>query len=147
MASMPEEAPGSVRADRGAQRGAVEMGGGQPPRTVRRTAGRQPCPAIGPACGSCSSNAPALHGRRHTRLARPWSFRSSGNAGQHRSSVRFPYSVVLQIRAEVGLRVNVPDDMEWDVQPEYLRKGAFNDLRQSGNALVGTEALAAEPAR
>lgn len=147
MAWMSEETPGSVRADGAVQRGAGETEGAQPPRTARRTAGRQPSPATDLGCGLYSSDAPALHGRRRTRPSRPLWSRSSGNAGQHHSSLRFLYSVALQVGAEVGLRVNVTDDIGRNVEPEYPRKRAFHDLRQGGDALVGTEAFAAEPAR
>jgi hypothetical protein len=147
VAWMSEEAPASVQADGAVQRGAMETEGAQPPRTARRTEGRQPSPATDLECGLYSSNAPALHGRRRTRPARPWWSRSSGNAGQQHSSVRFLKRLALRVGAEVGFRVNVTDDIGRNVEPEYLRKGTFNDLRQSGNALVGTEPFAAEPAR
>ena len=129
------------------QRGAVETEGAQPPRIARRTAGRQPSPATDLECGLYSSNAPALHGRRRTRPARASWSHSLGNAGQHHSSVGFLHRVALQVGAEVRLRVNVTDDIGRNVEPEYLRKGALNGLRQSGNALVWTEAFATKPAR
>jgi hypothetical protein len=139
--------PAAVRPDAGVQRGAMEAEGVQAPRNARRTVSMQLYPTIGRACGSYNSNAPALHGRPRTRLALPSWSRSSDNAGQYHSSVRFLCSFALEAGVKVGLWVNVTDDLRRNVKPDHLRKSAFNDLCQRGSALVRAKALAAEPAR